>query len=444
MNPVASTAGARRLTLLGLGVVALVSLLSAVAFMRAWDDYLEGLEPDYRNRGLLWGQGVQRRLESGIDDIIDDAAREMRLRWHEIVPPSLAADLRVIVDEGDATALVVTRDGAVVAASSGGPGFADPGAGLHDGAGLSVVVRRDDAVTRVFVRGPLTARAPVRDAYVFSAVLEYPPFSRVEARGRTYAWTIVLVYLGMLYALFIAVYLIGRREMTLEFSAKEKEIRLKAIASVAEGIAHEVRNPLNAISLNVQYLERLPGAGKEPTSEDYQRVYVELGKIRKVIDNFVNFARLRDFELTEWDMGEALEDARVAVEPSLEDHVIHFEASSSGDTRLEGDRPKVVRVLTDVLANAVDAVRGRDDRRVTAHIDGRRDGVRVTVRDSGETPTEDVLRNMFDPYFTTRSSAMGLGLTLAKTVVEAHGGTIEAAVSEQGGCVVELAFPRRF
>ena len=233
--------------------------------------------------------------------------------------------------------------------------------------------------------------------------------------------------------------------MELSFTAKEKTIRLKAISSVAEGIAHEVRNPLNAISLNVQYLEKLGSKpGHQASPRDYQRVYRELGKIRKVVDNFVNFAKLRDLEITDIDMKEALNSALVDLKSRFRDEDVKLLRSEKGDLMLSADFPKLVQVIINILEQALDAIMDAENKVIEVEIVGEAKIVTVSVRDYGESHSEDSIKNMFDPYFSLRTSSLGLGLTTAKTVVESHGGKILAEGAPGGGCVVTLVFPRTF
>ena len=449
---------ATRWTLIALGAAAVVGVLMALLFLGIWTEHVAGFEPEYsRERGLAWGGAMQRKLELWVDRFLDEDVDNAALRWRETLPLYLASSfdreenlrpgLRPAVLElrehsGDGSGLWTT----VAKMGEGDDGYPDAAAfDLDSDSGLRIAVETEDEIVKVSIEGPIEAEAPVRGHYRFRCRLEFTPFRKLLDRVFDYAAILVLIYLAMLYAIFIAVYFIGRREVSLAFSAKEKEIRLKAIASVAEGIAHEVRNPLNAISLNVQFLERISNKpGSEPSPTDYQRVYVELGKIRKIIDNFVGFAKLRDIELSEWRLTDALEDALDPWRSHLDEYGIELRSHARGESEVSGDRQKIVMVLSNLIRNAMDAVQDSEEKLLRVSVDGGRREVRVTIRDSGETPSENVLQNMFDPYFTTRSSALGLGLTLAKTVVESHGGSIEAAVAQGGGCVVTLVMPKQF
>lgn len=254
---------------------------------------------------------------------------------------------------------------------------------------------------------------------------------------------LVAVSIGM-YVLAAVTILLNRAQTRLLQAEHEKATRLRAIGEVAGGIAHEVRNPLNAISLSVQYMQKLgERGGQAPQAKDYARIHLELGRIRKVVDSFVKFARIRDMVVGTIDLGEVMDEAIARFEPEIARSRIRREVSRTGDLQCAGDREKILEVFAAVLQNAIDGMRDREGGELRIRLAGSAPGIRITVRDSGEITDEAALTNIFEPSFTARDSAMGLGMTVARTFVESHGGAISAALAQGGGCVVTIDLPRK-
>ena len=443
-----------RITLVVLLVAALAAALLAFGFLGTWNRHVEGLEPDvFRGQGLEWGVYFQKDLERRLEEFL---ARPSTRDWEREFPLQVGIDYR----QGTARPRVEATELSLLAADDGSEPlavllgaklaeFADDGFEYERLSGLNVRVDTDEDGGHVYVVGPVRGSSiggeKSEALFRFRLALRFPPLRIITAESRRYAQILLLLYLLMLYGILIAVYVAGRRGVMARYRAKEKEIRLNAVGAVAEGIAHEVRNPLNAVSLLIQYVERLrEKSGKHPAPEDFQRLYLELGKIRKVIDNFVGFAKLRDLELSDWNFGEAVAEAVSSLENVATGAGATISIECLGNLELHGDRPKMLQVIRSVVENAIEAVGNAEERTIRVAADGRKDMIRFAIRDPGESPSEKVLQNMFDPYFTTHRQAMGLGLTLAKTIVESHGGTIEAASPEGGGCVVTMRLPRRF
>ncbi len=251
----------------------------------------------------------------------------------------------------------------------------------------------------------------------------------------------------VIYMLAVLAFLVSRRGVLSAHRERERGVRLKAIGEVAGGIAHELRNPLNSVNLSVQLIER---AMKEQVGEarmrtrDFERVYGEIGKIKKVVDNFVRFARLGDLTVTTFDLKEVVDTVLASFAPLLADMGIRLDWQHSGQTTMRGDREKIAQVVSATLQNAVDAMTGTTGGAITVRLQGKRSELWLAIRDTGEVLDEARLRSIFEPYYSARDHALGLGLTIAKTYVDCHGGVVDAASAQGGGCVVTITLPRSF
>ena len=270
---------------------------------------------------------------------------------------------------------------------------------------------------------------------------------RLEERERIAERMIygLLVLAAIIYVLAGLAILMARAQVRELNRAQTKGARLAAISEVAGGIAHEVRNPLNAISLQLQYLERKGSReGSLPVPDDYARLHQELGRIRRVVDGFVNFARVPDLVVEEFDLGDVAATVLERGAQSVSDAGAVVSLRREGDSSYSGDHDKFEQVLASLLQASLEALASSPERRLELAVLGERRKIRITVQDTGPSPGTRDIEQMFEPFAAVREGTQGLGMTMARTVVESHGGVIDAAAVPGGGCVVTIDLPRRF
>jgi signal transduction histidine kinase len=258
-----------------------------------------------------------------------------------------------------------------------------------------------------------------------------------ELRGFL-ALGIVLIGVAV-YLAAATILLLGRAQLGVEASARHRALRLRMIRDLAAAFAHEVRNPLNAIGLHLQYLERSAEAtGTRPAPEDYLRLHRELGRIRRVVDRFVDFARLREPLFEAADLGPLIEDLAAARKGGVPAIV-----EKNGSLRLQGD-PEILRRA---LGSAIEALEpamgawGAGSLRIVAS--GQRREVWVDLECDGRPES---------PAGGERPSRAGLppglepgaaSLALARLHAESHAGSCELELPRAGALRLRLRFPRR-
>src|SRR5471030_1806495 len=220
-------------------------------------------------------------------------------------------------------------------------------------------------------------------------------------------------------------------------------LRLAAAGEMAAALAHELNQPLTALAAYGKACEHLLARGD--TGELLQgaiaRMVVESGRAAEVV------RRLRDFFRTGAMRLEAL-DARVLVSTvsqqfvdALREHGVELAvdadayAAATAAPTLYADRLQIELVLRNLLANALDAVKGRPAgarriRIVIAPLDGAR--LQLSVEDSGEGVSAALAVRLFEPFVSSKGSGMGLGLVLSRAIAEAHGGSLRADVATHG------------
>ena len=228
----------------------------------------------------------------------------------------------------------------------------------------------------------------------------------------------------------------------------EEDVRrtrhLASLGQMAAQVAHEVRNPLNAISLTVGRLSR--EVAVEPTHQERFRrlsgvIRSEIGRLNGIVEEFLNLARAPRLSLSETDAADLVE--RVAAlyrEEAAQKNVVLAVERPASPIMAQLDQEKVFRALANVVKNAVDA--SMEGGSVSVSVSSSEGVLLMTVTDSGPGFTAEALDRAFEPFYTTKARGSGLGLATALASVREHGGTLTLANREQAqGAVSTISIP---
>lgn len=215
-----------------------------------------------------------------------------------------------------------------------------------------------------------------------------------------------------------------------EVKALEGEVKrrewLSTLGNMAAAVAHEIRNPLNAISMGLQRL-RVEFAPAE--ADEYRRLLdVAQGEVRRlnrIVEEFLSLARPLSLKPESIEVAALLDAVVALVEHEARGAGIRIERAISPELPvLHADRDRMSQVLLNLALNGIQAMPDGG-----ALILGAAAGdgtMTLTVEDTGPGIPPDLLPRVFEPYVTTKTKGLGLGLTIARRIVEAHGGRIEA------------------
>lgn len=223
--------------------------------------------------------------------------------------------------------------------------------------------------------------------------------------------------------------------------------RLAVAGEMTASIAHEINQPLGAILSNAETAELLLDSGAD-RREELRRIVADIRRddlrASEVIRRLRALLSRHEAVREPTDLNQAVRDMAL---------LLHAEVQRRGmtlDTRLAptaqtvlADRIQIQQVLINLVLNALDAMEGRSAPRpaVEVAVQGMPGGSRITVRDHGKGIPAADLPKVFDSFFSTKPKGMGLGLSIARTLVEAQGGHILAENATDGGAVFQIDFP---
>lgn len=220
--------------------------------------------------------------------------------------------------------------------------------------------------------------------------------------------------------------------------------KLEIPAALATGLAHEVRNPLNAIGLQMTLLERklrgaqVAGEIYEPVME---AVRTELRRIQGLNSEILDFAKPVDVVVRPTDLGEVLAEIQRAHQLTLDAGEVEMTIETRGDIVLDCDRDRLTQVFVNLLTNAVEAMPEGGALQVT--IEGQNGGAVVEFCDEGEGMSPALKYQIFDLFYTTKAAGTGIGLPIARKIVEAHGGSIDVLSRPGQGTTFTVYLPRQ-
>jgi signal transduction histidine kinase len=222
--------------------------------------------------------------------------------------------------------------------------------------------------------------------------------------------------------------------------------RVHSLGELATGIAHEVNQPLAAIITNARAgLRRLEGSSSSVDLRDVLQDIVSDGKrATDVIARIRGLVKQLPTRPAPIDINEVVDDVVALSRRTLHQQHVAVEVNRAVDLPpVTGDRIQLQQVLLNLVLNATDAMRSvNEDARVLEISTARSNGiVRVTVQDSGPGLNEYSVRRIFTPFFTTKPDGMGVGLSISRSIVEAHGGRLALSGNSDRGATFEFELP---
>ena len=226
----------------------------------------------------------------------------------------------------------------------------------------------------------------------------------------------------------------------------EHQKKLAHFEELAAGLAHEIRNPLTAISARLYTIQRKLREGT-PEYQDADVIGSEIERANQILKEFIQVTRPAPPKLELITAGLLLEDVSQIMAPQLERKAVKLEIQSPARTRFYGDQQQLKQVLVNLVQNAAESMDGGGEVILRAH-EGRvpfkgaltRAAI-IEVEDNGPGIRPEVQERLFEPFFSTKKEGTGLGLPISARIIDRHGGSLDFETELEHGTVFRIVLP---
>ena len=234
-----------------------------------------------------------------------------------------------------------------------------------------------------------------------------------------------------------------QREVEREVTREKEALRTEKQASLDEltaTFAHEIRNPIAAARSLVQQM------GEDPTSAEnveYAKVALdELGRVERSVSHLLKYAKQEDYNFQSVNLASVLDAALSQMRSKIEANSVIVSRNYLGGPMVRADADKLQSVFTNIVDNAIDAMSTiSGERKIELSIERANDTASVKIRDNGCGIAPETLGKIFNPFYTSKENGTGLGLGVARKIVEAHRGIIEVTSEPGAGAQFAISIP---
>jgi two-component system sensor kinase FixL len=250
----------------------------------------------------------------------------------------------------------------------------------------------------------------------------------------------------------VSIDITSRKHAEQEMLRLQQEIahvsRVSVMGQLASALAHEINQPLGAILRNAEAAALF----MQDPSPDFTEISAIVEDIRKddqragaVIDRMRALLRHQQVEMVPVDVGQMLGDVATLLRPDAAARHVKFSLDvPEGVPAVRGDRVQLQQVLLNLVLNGMDALEGVASEEARVSVTARlatADTVEISVRDTGRGVPADKLERIFDPFFSTKSKGIGMGLSISRSIMDTHGGRLWAENNVDGGATFRFTLP---
>uniref|UniRef100_A0A7V3RHE8 histidine kinase n=1 Tax=candidate division WOR-3 bacterium TaxID=2052148 RepID=A0A7V3RHE8_UNCW3 len=228
-----------------------------------------------------------------------------------------------------------------------------------------------------------------------------------------------------------------------EKEEEEKE-RLSFLGNLVANFAHEIKNPLNGLAIAAQRLKREFPAENEQYNQLLSMIIKEIDSMTKILNDFLTLARPRIKEKREFNMSELIKEIGDLIRhQAMEKNIRYIERVDDG-VSIKGSPEDIKRAIMNLLLNAIEAVSSESitQPQVFVALEKRKKNIIVKISDNGPGIPKQLLKKVFEPYFTTKKSGTGLGLFIAHKIIQEHNGRISIKSQEGKGTAFTIILPK--
>lgn len=227
-------------------------------------------------------------------------------------------------------------------------------------------------------------------------------------------------------------------ESAVKLARSERE---QAWREMAKQVAHEIKNPLTPMRLSVQSFERRFDQNdpkvKEKVKEYSDTLIQQIDVMSSIASAFSDFAKM---PIQRKEKIEIIGVIKMALDIFNEDYIFYTPTEKELFANL--DKTQLIRIVTNLIKNATQAIEGEENPRIDVEVSSDKDKIFIEVLDNGRGIKQEVEHLIFEPKFTTKTSGMGLGLPIIKSIIEAYDGSINFTSNEGKGTKFTVILPK--
>jgi len=237
-----------------------------------------------------------------------------------------------------------------------------------------------------------------------------------------------------------------RRNRDLEEQLQRAE-RSAVVGRLASGIAHEIRNPLNFMNLSIDHLQAACAPEDARKRNEFSHILTtikeEISRLNRLVSDFLSYGRPARLKPRELDARVLIEEVSDLVKAQAEQQgvKINISTNNSADTKFQADYEQIKTCFSNLMINAVQAMPEGGALNITLH--PNQSNLHIEFADTGTGIAPENLAQIFEPYYSTKDTGIGLGLPLTKKIIEEHGGQIEVESEPGQGTTFTVTLPRR-
>ncbi len=222
-------------------------------------------------------------------------------------------------------------------------------------------------------------------------------------------------------------------------SEKNHREHLEALAQVASGVAHEVRNPLNAIDMTIQTLCMEPSTLQEDDRQTLEQLRSEIARINGIVTHFLAYGRPQPPAFSPVDLSHVMAEVATFLKPVAEENHVTLEFKSPEIPEISADPQHIRQAVINIALNAIEA--SEQGSKVELQIEKNESEIICRCVDHGCGMTEEQRVRLFDPFITSKVRGTGLGMSIVKQIVRSHNGSISVQSEPGKGTEINLHFP---
>lgn len=292
---------------------------------------------------------------------------------------------------------------------------------------------------------------PIKKGDVSLGTLKYSisqskVFQKITKTSKRFSYHVMLILSSLLVMLSAIFYLlwkaVNRHIRVLE--EKEKLDKMAYVGTLASGLAHEIRNPLNVMKINLDVIsEDMANNSQNADTQSEPLIKLIAGQVEHlngVLNSFLNFAISHPPVKESTDIVSLIKETIELFEIENKRLLVECMLDAPDPVVAEVDAGKIRQVVMNILINALQAMTG-EEKKIFVNVHKKESGAIITITDTGSGFPEDKIDECFNVFFTTKEHGSGFGLAIAKKIIEEHGGTIFAGNVSPHGARITISLP---